>query len=267
MSALGPCESFYASAVQQPWLLWAAALVGWAVVIVLRDRPRSIRWFASGCAVLAMLDAWLTASDVLGLGALPGVLGTTVPLFFVLAGDLRVFLFLDLVAVSENRALRIARARWGRILALTMLVPGIAFGLVKRLVDSLVAPELAGRMLFLGYELLFLALILIIRQRVLPRQLAGRDPLRSWAGSVAGFVAAYYGLWALADLWILFAPTAIRDLGFALRVLPNALYYGGLSAWIVWRWPSRAESGQPTAHGRRADDLAYDSTLIGATHP
>ncbi len=35
------------------------------------------------------------------------------------AGDLRVFLFLDLVARSDEGRLRLGRARWGRVIALT----------------------------------------------------------------------------------------------------------------------------------------------------
>ncbi|MBK7978087.1 MAG: hypothetical protein IPK07_34190 [Deltaproteobacteria bacterium] len=253
MSAVGPFESFYGSAAQQPASLWVAALVGWAGVLVLEDRPRSVRRFASACAALAILDAWLTANHVLGIGALPGVLATAAPLCFVLAGDLRVFLFLDVVNVSEPRTLELRRARWGRVLALTVLVPVIAFGVVKPLADSLAAPDAAGRILFLGYELLFLALILVLRQRVLPRQLADRGAVRGWARSVASFVAVYYGLWALADLWILLAPPPARDLGFGLRVLPNLLYYGGLGPWIAWRSAIRKA---------RVDDPG-----IGVAHP
>jgi hypothetical protein len=42
---------------------------------------------------------------------------------------------------------------------------------------------------------------------------------------VSRFVLLYYGLWATADVIILATGS---DLGFALRVVPNVLYYGGL---------------------------------------
>ena len=51
------------------------------------------------------------------------------------------------------------------------------------------------------------------------------------------FVLLYYGLWAAADV-ILLATRA--DLGFALRVVPNLLYYGGLIAAIGWFAPPPA---------------------------
>ena len=43
------------------------------------------------------------------------------------------------------------------------------------------------------------------------------------------FVLLYYGLWATADAIILATGS---DLGFAVRVVPNVLYYGGLIAVI-----------------------------------
>jgi hypothetical protein len=48
---------------------------------------------------------------------------------------------------------------------------------------------------------------------------------------VAHFVVIYYSLWATADLIIL---TTGADVGFAVRVLPNVLYYGGLIAVMAW---------------------------------
>ena len=50
-----------------------------------------------------------------------------------------------------------------------------------------------------------------------------------WMRQVSQFVLLYYGLWATADAIILAAGS---DLGFALRVIPNTLYYGGLIAAI-----------------------------------
>jgi hypothetical protein len=51
----------------------------------------------------------------------------------------------------------------------------------------------------------------------------------AWIAQVSRFVIVYYSLWATADMIIL---TTSSDLGFALRVVPNLLYYGGLIAVI-----------------------------------
>gem|GEM_PF-5782227 len=45
---------------------------------------------------------------------------------------------------------------------------------------------------------------------------------RRSAGAVLAFVTVQYTLWATADVLIL----AGHDAGFALRLAPNALYYG-----------------------------------------
>ena len=51
------------------------------------------------------------------------------------------------------------------------------------------------------------------------------------------FVIGYYGLWAAADAIIL---TTGADMGFLLRVLPNALYYGGFVPVVAWTAPQQA---------------------------
>jgi hypothetical protein len=45
-----------------------------------------------------------------------------------------------------------------------------------------------------------------------------------WLRGVSRFVVVDYTLWATADIVIL---ATGADLGFALRVVPNVLYYGG----------------------------------------
>ena len=84
-------------------------------------------------------------------------------------------------------------------------------------------------MLFLVYELAFCALTLALLRwhpnaRALP-----------WVRAVSRFVLLYYGLWAAADAMLL---ATGADLGYALRVIPNLLYYGGLVAAIAWLAPA-----------------------------
>jgi len=87
-------------------------------------------------------------------------------------------------------------------------------------VPSLAANE---RVQYLVYEAMFAALALAWRLVVLPARLRQATPeARRWALSATTFVLAQYALWATADVLIL----AGHDAGFALRLAPNALYYG-----------------------------------------
>ena len=50
-----------------------------------------------------------------------------------------------------------------------------------------------------------------------------------WVRGVSRYVIIYYSLWAFADAVILGLGL---DVGYAIRVVPNILYYGGLIAVI-----------------------------------
>ena len=65
----------------------------------------------------------------------------------------------------------------------------------------------------------------------------------AWLQRVSRFVLFYYGLWATADVIILATGS---DLGFALRVVPNLLYYGGLIA-VIGRESSHAAASPSRA--------------------
>lgn len=220
MAEPGPFEAFYASAVQHPLLLWLAAAIGVAVCLGRRDRHASVRRYGVALGVLSALDAWLTANHVYGLGALPAA----VPVAFVIAGDARYLLLWD--AATPDGAIEITPRALARAVALALTVPIAAFA-----ITTLLAPGQA-RVLYLAHELLFCALTLALlrwhpKARALP-----------WVRAVSRFVLLYYGLWAAADL-VLLATGA--DVGFALRVVPNVLYYGGLIAAIGWLAPAERQ--------------------------
>ena len=221
----GAFEAFYGAPLQHPWLLWAAAAVGVAACLARRDLHPSLRRYGVALGVLSALDAWLTSSHVYGLGALPGAFAGAVPLLFVLAGDFR-YLLLAVAATPDGR-LR-AGARDGLVaLGLTAIVP-----ITSQLVMGALPPAAhAERVLFLVYELSFLVLVAGLAQR---HPNVRRAP---WLRSLGRFVMLYYGLWASADA-ILIATGS--DLGYALRVLPNVLYYGGLIAAIARLAPAPA---------------------------
>ena len=215
MADPGPFERFYASALQHPWLLWAAALAALARVRTLPGLSPDLRRYTTALVGLSLADAWLTSSHVYGVGPLTGPLASAVPLFFVLAGDLR-FLLLVLVGRPDGTLAWRGPAVLGAV-GLTLVVP-----LGSQLVMSALPDRLdTSRVLFLVYEVAFAALTLALLA-VAP-QLRGN----AWLRRVAGFVVVYYALWATADAVIL---GLHADWGFGLRVVPNVLYYGGLIA-------------------------------------
>ena len=221
MAEPGTLEAFYASAWQHPGALWLAAGIGAALCLARRDLDPSTRAYCLVLAVLSAGDAWLTASHVVGIGALPASLASAVPLGFVLAGDLRYLLFVE--SARGDGRIAITGLGLARAVGLTLIVPVFA-----QVVASRLAPG-NPRVLFLVYELAFCALTVALLM------LHPQARALTWVRAVSGFVLLYYGLWAAADSWIL---AAGADLGFALRVVPNALYYGGLFAAIAWLAPA-----------------------------
>ncbi len=218
----GAFQVFYASFVHHPLLLWLAAALGTTLALCRPGVDPSIRRYSALLGFLSVLDAWLTADGAVGLGSLSGWTASAVPLFFVLAGDYRYLL----VAVCGTRAGGLALKARGLLAAsgLVLIVPLTSRGLVSLLPDALDSP----RMLYLVYELGFALLTLT---------LASRHPnVRDspWLRRVSHFVVLYYGLWAAADAILLVTGS---DLGYALRVVPNLLYYGGLIPAIAWLAP------------------------------
>jgi hypothetical protein len=210
--------AFYDSFVQHPLLLWVAALLGLWIALSRRGLSPSLRSFCIALTVVSLLDAWLTTSQIPGLGPLTGSAATLVPLGFVLFGDFRYFLFIE--SARRDGTLAIDAKRVATAIAWTLLVPAAA----QLVVGALGSDE--PRVLFLVYELLFVVLALGIAARYLPR----RRDTAGWTRRVTRFVVLYYGLWASADAIIL---ATGADVGFLLRVVPNVLYYGGLVAVIA----------------------------------
>ncbi len=216
----GPFEAFYASAWQHPGLLWLANLVGLALVLTHRGTaaPSAVRWALLWVGV-SVVDAWLSANHVFGLGKLPGAAASVVPFFLVLFGDVRVLWAADHAArpgAHTAQAPGLARLPWA--LAVGFIAPVVSWLATNPFKDVWPSSWDPMRTLFVTYELTFFGLMLALR--------ASR-----WAGSpaarrMAGFAMLYYALWISADLVILNSTGAVRDAGFALRVVPNVLYYG-----------------------------------------
>lgn len=194
-------QSLYDSSWHHPvsfWILQALLLVA---LVARPPRARRVMALLVGGTALAALDAWLTQPASL----VPRAWQANVGLGFVILGDWRYWF---VRALRPGRPWRVAALR---SLGLALIVPVAMLG-----------PQLlgvSGRTLYLLYEgsafLLTLGIALATRRQL---------PL-------AAFWLVMYGLWIVADLLIL----AGLDLGYAVRLVPNALYYGGFWALVYAR--------------------------------
>ncbi len=171
-------------------------------------------------ALLTMLDPVATGPLVRALGGPETTADLVLSCFFVLLGDFRVFWLLFRLAGP-----RVAGAAALEAAAWTLLVPAVALSLRAGLRAAF--PKLPDNTLWLVYELCFTMLALGLRARLLPARMSRASaPLRRFVRAVAGYSALYYALWAISDLLILILGL---DAGWALRAVPNQLYY----AWYV----------------------------------
>jgi hypothetical protein len=236
--------------------LYQSDLQGWVAVIVVpllflvylawADEPaaagvvpsaaRFVRAWAGTFAVLTIVDPLVTGPLMRLVGAADAPLATVVAVAFVLLGDFRVYLLVfTLMTYAGTRhdrrvadpftatrdALRIVPPRAVVAAALAMLVvPAVAFG-----ADTVLRaryPQLPSQSIWLAYELAFLVVALALRSWIVPARVPAATPrLQTYLRTVLAYVAIYYALWALADVIIL----AGVDVGWALRMLPNQLYY------------------------------------------
>lgn len=227
-------QEFYASVYQQPLLLILATLP-WIGYWLLLGPDHPLRRYCLAFATLSVVDAWLTANTVLGLGALPGALAAVVPVFFVILGDFRVFLLL----VGEWGAAR----GWLKALALSLIVPVASIAVVRMLPQ---AWQDEKRTTFLVYELLLFALIMLVVARVRAKWVERGDEalLKRWAA----YASTYYLAWIIADVWLL-ASSSEASGAWTLRVFANLLYYAG---WTPWVYFTRLRSSRSLCEMRRA---------------
>jgi hypothetical protein len=216
---VGTWEAFYASSIQHPVLLWVAAGLALLSCVSRRDLDPGVKGYCAILTALSLADAWLTSAEVYGVGELSAPVARVVSVFFVLAGDYR-YLLLLFAATREGGIQTTPR---GLVTAaiLTAIVPLGS----QAIVAQMPAAQGEPRALFLVYEVSFFVLagVLAIWHRGTRRA--------PWLAPVSGCVMLTYALWAAADAVILATGS---DLGFAVRVLPNLLYYGGLIAVIGW---------------------------------
>jgi hypothetical protein len=220
VNADAPWHAFYQSDLQSLWALVALPAAFLVYVLVRSTRPAD----PQGRFVLAWSIAFAieTILDPIATGPLAKALDLAdagqqaVMLCFVLLGDWRVLLLAFALAYGPERR----GQAFGHSAALCLVVPIFAY-----LIDAglrALWPGLPGQVLWLVYELGFGTLALTLRRRL---GIAAREVDRRLLRALLAYAACYYALWACADALIL----AGSDRGWALRILPNQMYY----AWTV----------------------------------
>jgi hypothetical protein len=172
-------------------------------------------------ALETMLDPLATGLLVRWLG-LQDPAATYCILPFVLLGDFRVFvlIFAILEPRADLRSLLLRSARW------TLIVPIAAWTITQCLRSAL--GDLPGQTIWIVYELAFFAMAVFLERRLIDPSATGEG--RSFLRALARYVALYYALWATADLSVVLGGF---DWGWALRVIPNQLYY---SLWVPFAY-------------------------------
>jgi hypothetical protein len=236
---------FYASELQGTWLLWPVPLAFLAYLLSTRRTPGTgpdARFVRAYCLVFAcetLLDSFATGPLARWLGLHGTGAGTALLLFFVLLGDYRVFvLLLRLSRPSVPLASHLGQAAlW------TLPVPLFAYA--SDILLRALAGDLPPQTIWLTYEVCFLALALYLRARVVPWWVGRGRPARlAYLRGVTAYVAAYYALWATADVLILLGGL---DAGWLLRVVPNQLYYAFFVPFVFFRFASSDQAERSTS--------------------
>jgi hypothetical protein len=135
-----------------------------------------------------------------------------------------------LVAFAVAQPERSFASILGRAAAATAIVP-IATGILYSVLRAAL-PNIHGQWLWMIYEAGFFALCVVAVRRLLPR--AGVEGEgRAFLEALFGFSAAYYALWLAADVLIVVVGL---DLGWALRMVPNQLYYAFWAPFVSFRF-------------------------------
>jgi hypothetical protein len=211
-------KEVYSSQLILPLLPFLTAPIAFLLGLRLRSLLGVI---IAAFAIEIALDAWLTGS--LSPLHAPAGLEWVVPVVFVILGDLRYFVVVE--ACTPRPVL------WRSALlslALAFVVPvttQIARALFKRVHDD-------ESVNYLVYELLFFLLAIVMRLFVVPPRMEGSDAgARTLALRVSEFEIVQYGLWACADIVIL---SGLEGPGYALRIVPNVLYYVGFLFFVFF---------------------------------
>ena len=247
-------QQLYATELQGVWAQWLVPAV-FLVFLAARGQaaggiaPSAARFVFAYSIVFAletMVDPFAGGPLLRWLGVAAGNTQTAVMVLFVLLGDFRVFL-LALVLGAQDGGGRLREREVITACGWTLLVPLVAVA-GEAAVRAVMAnpPE---QSIWIVYETAFVAMALVWRQVIVPARVRSGDAaLRAYLQTVWLYVAVYYALWALADVVIV----AGMDGGWALRLVPNQLYYAWYVPFIYWRFFSpRYAATSSSAHAVR----------------
>jgi len=238
-----------AQSVYAPWIVPTLFLAYWLLGRATRRggvEPRAFSFmnvYAPLFAIETMIDPYATGPLLRRLG-IEGDATTYWMVPFVLLGDFRVFLLLFYVIDPDRGVWRgVTRA-----VAWTLVVPLFAVGALQALQARY--GTLPSTSIWILYELGFVAMAMFLDFVVVPRELAlRRFEVQQYLRALVRYVALYYALWVTADLLILFRDA---DRAWALRVVPNQLYYGFWVpfAYLTFFSPRYSASKRPTQRSR-----------------
>lgn len=230
----GTFFELYTSDLQSTYALWVVPLLfllylataGRRRASASTDPDAGFVWtYAVVFAAESLLDSFATGPLSRWLGLWGTSAGTALMVAFVLLGDYRVLYLVLRFARPRANALRDA-ALW------TLPVPLFAWTLESDLRRRW--PALPDQTIWLVYELGFLALALAWRAVLVPRWTAESAPKRApFLRAVLAYAATYYALWATADVLVMVFGL---DAGWALRIVPNQLYYSFWTPFVFWRF-------------------------------
>lgn len=222
-------QPIYMDFWQQPAVLGLPSLVFF--LFLLGTKPRDKTWaFALVFSLVSAADAYFTAKD----RQWTGFAATVVPIFFVVMGDFRVYLWTMKKLVPA--------------LGVSLVVPVVSW-LVGKVVPADWASNL--RIVFLTYELLFLVTFAFVTVVTVGSR-GFRDPVRL-------YTFLYYGLWSVADASIL-ATGGSQDASWMLRIAANLLYYVGYVPWVYLQ--ARRAEGPLGGQAVDGDDAANILNII-----
>jgi hypothetical protein len=161
-----------------------------------------------------------------------------IPFIFVLLGDVRVLLLAIGVARPEHTLRRNLRWAFG----MSLIVP-IAAGAIYAIAGWL-WPDIQSKVLWMLYEFGFFALCVFLARVWVPGNVTHDPDTVAFLRSIFGYSAAYYLLWFLADVLIVVGE---MDIGWAIRIVPNQLYYALWAPFVYWRFFSSRRDHPPKA--------------------